>query len=387
MFIRRKHYEELVSTWLRPGKVLFLIGPRRAGKTTFLKYIRKLPRFKEYSIKFINGESLNVQRIFSKPDEKILRTYLKGVDLLLIDEVHGVPDVGKTLKFIVDTFHNLSVIATGSASLELLYKVGEPLVGRKFTLHFFPFSIIELVSEYDIDDVLDELLVYGLYPEVFLAKDTKEKQKLLKELVDSYLLKDILMLTNIRYKGLLLDLLKLLAYQIGQVVSYNELANELSVSVHTVKEYISLLEEAFVIVRLPGFSRNMRNEIKKSKKFYFVDLGIRNAVIEDFSEINLRPDKGRIWENFMVVERMKYYTLKDESVNFYFWRTKYGHEVDLIEEFIDSSAPGGKRQKAYEFKYTSLKLKRKNLKILEYYPQLGNISLINRYNWKEFFTF
>ncbi len=379
MLIERSYLQQLKKL-ISPGKVVLIVGPRRAGKTTLLKQFLKKETSKE-KIKLVLGDNLSIQKVLSSKDEKLLSEFVEGVDLLIIDEVHFIPKVGYSLKLLVDTHPNLKIIATGSASLDIVHKVGEPLVGRKLTIKFYPFSIYELRKAYyrndfELKENLKDILTYGLYPDVFLTHTKKQKRLLLTELVESYLLRDILTLENLRYPLLLQRLLQLLAFQIGSLVSYGELSRELGVDVKTVEKYLWLLEKSFVITQLPSFSHNLRNELKKSKKYYFIDLGIRNALIQNFTPWRTRPDKGQLWENFLFIERLKRAVLKNSFANYFFWRTKYGQEIDMIE------LKGGKLH-PYEFKLQSGRTK-KLLKFQQAYSEADKLKIINKDNFLNF---
>jgi predicted AAA+ superfamily ATPase len=243
--------------------------------------------------------------------------------------------VGTALKILVDQVPGLSIIATGSSSFDLLQSVGEPLTGRKTTLTLYPIAQLELLkkyNKYELQEKLEEFLILGGYPEVVSAKTKQEKITLLTELVDSYLLKDILTLEKIKKSETLLNLVKLLAFQVGQLVSHNELATKLRIDIKTVSRYLDLLEKSFVICKLGGFSRNLRNEIMTKNKYYFLDLGVRNAVIAHFNSLDMRNDIGQLWENFIFIERTKRNAYQGFYGSSYFWRTYQGQEVDFIED-------------------------------------------------------
>ncbi|HFC36312.1 MAG TPA: ATP-binding protein, partial [Candidatus Moranbacteria bacterium] len=262
--------------------------------------------------------------------------FAKNYELIVIDEAQNIPNIGLGLKIIVDHVENIKIVVTGSASFELAGQIGEPLVGRKFTYTLFPLSVLELskcYTPYQLqNELLEELLLFGSYPEVLTAQTREEKRKILKEINDSYLLKDILALERVKSPKILKNLLQLLAWQVGNEVSLTELSNGLDIDYKTVARYLDLLEKTFVIVSIRGFSRNLRKEINKKNKYFFVDVGIRNAVIENFNAVDLRNDIGQLWENFVFLERMKTRTYKKIYANQYFWRTWDQKEVDLIEE-------------------------------------------------------
>jgi predicted AAA+ superfamily ATPase len=270
-------------------------------------------------------------------DLKILSDLTEGYQLLIIDEAQRVPDIGLVLKVLYDEMPNLKVIATGSSSFDLANKTSEPLTGRKFVMHLLPFSLGEIangLNKYELDQKLDNLLIYGSYPEVYTSSGT-QKRNILGDICESYLFKDILQLTTVKYTAKIRDLLRLLAFQVGNQVSIHELTQKLSLNRETVERYIDLLEKAFVIYRLPAYSRNLRNEIAKMDKIYFYDNGIRNFLIDNLKPLDQRIDTGNLWENFIVTERRKQLFYLQKSVRSYFWRTYAGAEVDYVEEGED----------------------------------------------------
>jgi len=280
-----------------------------------------------------------------------MRDYVQGYQLIAIDEAQQIPSIGMGLKIIVDQNPKIRVIATGSSSFDLAHQIGEPLTGRKRTITLFPVAQHELMlwmTRYELKEKLEEFLIYGNYPQVLTAKSLKEKKLVLLEIAESYLLKDILALDRMRASRILMDLLKLLAFQLGSEVSLNELAGQLKVDVKTVGRYLDLLEKTFVIVSLSGFGRNLRKEITSKKKYYFLDNGIRNAVIMQFNSLSTRNDVGALWENFIVTERIKKKSYEGRLIPGYFWRTYDQQEIDLIEE-------DGGRLHAYECKYSMTK--------------------------------
>ncbi len=362
---------------LRPQKAIVLYGPRQVGKTTLLKELIKKTKLKTFQG---TGDDMNLKELFSVPDFDGLINFAKNYELIVIDEAQNIPNIGLGLKIIVDHVENIKIMVTGSASFELAGQVGEPLVGRKFTYTLFPLSVLELskyYSPYQLEtELLEELLLFGSYPEVLTAKTQEEKRKMLMEIVNSYLLKDILALEKVKSPKILKDLLQLLAWQVGSEVSLTELSNSLDIDYKTVARYLDLLEKAFVIVSVRGFSRNLRKEMKKKNKYFFVDVGIRNAVIENFNAINLRNDIGRLWENFVFLERMKTRQYKQIYANQYFWRTWDQKEVDLIEE-RDGKLYG------YEIKWNTRK-KFKTPKLwLDTYPE-AEFKIINPKNYLNF---
>lgn len=327
----KRSYQPLTQ-FLEANKVLVLYGPRRVGKTTLINQFLSETTLR---YKLDLGDNIRVQEIIGSSDFELIKEYCRGYELIVLDEAQNIPEVGKGLKIIVDQVPGIKVIATGSSSFDLSNKIGEPLVGRQRILKLFPISLIELsnqLNKIELIQHLDEYLIFGLYPEVIQKDGNNNKISYLNELVNSYLLKDILALENIKSPRLLMDLLRLIAFQIGSEVSLNELSNSLRVDVKTISRYLDLLEKSFIIFSLGGFSRNLRNEITSKKKYYFYDLGIRNGVINSFNPMETRNDKGALWENFIIAERLKKKTYQFIYSNDYFWRTYSKKEIDLIEE-------------------------------------------------------
>jgi uncharacterized protein len=347
-FMFKRAYEPL-DTLLTPNKVLVIYGPRRVGKTTLLQnHLKQTP----LKYKLDSGDNLRTQQILSSQDFGQILAYVEGYELLAIDEAQNIPNIGMGLKIIVDQVPGIRVIVTGSSSFELAGQVGEPLTGRKFTQNLYPLAQSELLSvhnRFELREKLAEFLIFGSYPEVLLAPSQRARIEILTEIANAYLLKDILALDRIKNSRTLLDLLKLLAFQVGSEVALTELATQLAVDVKTVKRYLDLLEKAFVIYRLNGFSRNLRQEVTNKGKYYFLDNGIRNALIAQFNGLDQRNDHGALWENFMITERLKYRTYGSLYANVYFWRTYQQQEIDLIEEH------GGKLY-GYEFKWSQNKV-------------------------------
>lgn len=324
-------YDDL-EKFLKSGKVLIIYGPRRVGKTTILKNYLKKTKFK---FKLDTGDNIRVGHILSSRDFNEILPYAEGYELIAIDEAQQIENIGMGLKIIVDQIPGIRIIATGSSSFDLSNRVGEPLTGRKNTIILYPVSQLELLSihnKFDLKQRLEEFLVFGSYPEVVIAKTRQEKIKVIEEIVNSYLLKDILSLEKVKGSKVLLDLLKLLAFQVGSEVSLNELASNLGIDVKTVGRYLDLLEKSFVITKIGGLSRNLRSEVTSKAKYFFLDNGIRNGVILQFQGLDSRDDKGRLWENFIVIERMKKRSYKNILASVYFWRTYEGAEIDLVEE-------------------------------------------------------
>ena len=327
----KRAYQPL-EQYLHPNRVLLIYGPRRVGKTTLLQNLLAQTPLK---YKLDSGDNIRTQQILSSQDFDQILAYAEGYDLLAIDEAQNIPNIGIALKIIVDQIPGIRVIATGSSSFDLAGQVGEPLTGRKRTLTLFPMAQSELLgvfNRFELGEKLTDFLIFGSYPEVLTAPSRSERIEIISEIANSYSLKDILSFDRVKSSRTLLDLLKLLAFQIGSEVSINELATQLGVEPRTVKRYLDLLEKSFVILRLSGFSRNLRQEITSKAKYYFLDTGIRNALIAQFNDPDQRNDLGQLWENFLVVERLKYRTYATILANIYFWRTYDQQEIDLVEE-------------------------------------------------------
>ncbi len=366
-----------IKNRLKPGRIAVIYGPRRVGKTTLLN--KFLEDYKG-KYKLYNGEDLETQKFFNSQSVAKYQSLLKGLSLLVIDEAQKIENIGLNLKIIVDSITDLNIIASGSSSFNLARQVGEPLTGRKWTYTLFPISQLELNELEDIIEsrsLLEERLIYGSYPEVITSKNYNEKKDILKEIISSYLFKDILELEGFRYKKKIPDLLTLLAFQVGQEVSLNELANNLNIAKETVRTYLDLLEEVFVIYNVRGFSRNLRKEITKTSKYYFYDNGIRNAIIGQFNATDKRNDIGELWENYIITERIKKQEYKGILSNNYFWRTYEQKEIDWIEE------REGKLF-AYEIKWSDAKVKPPKDFINTY--KNSEFRTINKENYLEFIT-
>jgi len=324
-------YDDL-EKHLAPNRVLVLYGPRQVGKTTILQSYLATTKWK-YRLEV--GDDIHAQEIIGSKDLRWLTEFTEGYNLIAIDEAQRIPNIGLGLKILVDNIPGIRVIVTGSSSFELSGQVGEPLTGRKKTLILYPLSQYELRSQhsaYDLKRDLENFLIFGSYPEVLTARKRSDKIAVIMEIVGSYLLKDILELDRVKSSKVLLDLLRLLAFQIGKEVSLRELAAQLGIDYKTVARYIDLLEKSFVLYNLRGYSRNLRKEITKKSKYYFYDNGIRNGIISNFNVLPRRGDIGPLWENFLVSERAKLQAYKPIRSNNYFWRTWDHKEIDFIEE-------------------------------------------------------
>ena len=338
--------EKAIVAKLFKGKVLLIFGARQVGKTTL---IHRIIEMINQPTLVLNGDEADVRELLSNTTSRKLKAYFANNKLIIIDEAQLIPDIGITLKLITDQLKDIQVIATGSSAFELADKTSESLTGRKYEFYLFPFSFGELVAQNGLLDerrMLEHRLIFGHYPEI-VTNEIQAKEHL-KLIASSYLFKDILMLGNIKKTYLLDKILRALAFQIGNEISFNEIGNLVQTKSETVEKYIDLLEKAYIIFRLPAFSRNVRNEITKGKKIYFFDNGIRNAIIGSFDPIEKRTDTGALWENFIVSERMKFQRNTGKDTAMYFWRTTQQQEIDLIEEEENTLS-------AYEIKWRKKK--------------------------------
>jgi len=371
-------YDDLAQ-FIKRGRVTVLYGARRTGKTTLVE--EYLATQKGVNIIKTTGEDIVTQEILNSQSSERIREWTEDKDIVFIDEAQNVPQIGMGLKMLIDQRPDLNIIATGSASFELSNKLGEPLVGRQTPLQLFPISLMELAEQKnksEIKQTLADYLVFGMYPEVLTAKTKQRKKEILDELTRSYLLKDILQIENVKNSKTLFRLLQLLAFQIGNEVSMNELASNLNIDKNTVARYLDLLEKCYVIYNLRGFSRNLRSEVTKTGKYYFCDLGVRNSLIQNYSPLDLRNDVGHLWENFVIIERLKRRTYnKKLGGNDYFWRTWEKQEIDLVEE------RDGKLF-AYEIKWSGKKTPPAPVLWQENYGAESNFACITAENFWEF---
>jgi len=342
LYMIKRDIEKLVSSYLFKKKTIIIYGARQVGKTTLVESLVK--DFSESTL-LLNGDDSDVRTLLSDTGATKLKPIIGQNKIVVIDEAQRIPETGLVLKIIHDNYKDIQLIATGSSAFELANKIKEPLTGRKFEFTLYPFSFGELVNHHGFlteKRLLEHRLIYGYYPDIALSNGLEKK--LLKDLTSSYLYKDLLMLEQIQKPHLLEKILKALALQVGNEVSYNELAVLTGSDNQTVEKYIDLLEKSYIIFRLNGLNRNVRNEIKKGKKIYFYDNGIRNAIIGNFLPLASRVDSGALWENFLVIERMKYNNNNNIDIKPYFWRTTQQQEIDYIEDF-------GNKLCAYEFKW------------------------------------
>lgn len=319
---------------IRKQKVMLLFGARRVGKTVLLKQIVK--KYPGKSL-LVNGESMDTIRLFADRSASNYQRLFNGIDLLAIDEAQHIPEIGLKLKLIVDELPDLAVIATGSSSFDLQNQAGEPLVGRSTQFMLTPLSAEELSKTETSFETLTQTehrLTYGYYPELLSLLTETEQKEYLIDVVDAYLLRDILALDGVKHAQKLHDLLRLIAWQIGSEVSLDEIGKQLSLSRNTVERYLDLLQKVFVLYRIGGFSRNLRKEVSKASKWYFQDIGIRNAILRDFRPFAERPEteRGALWENYIISERMKRNLNHRLNLQFHFWRTYDHQEIDLLED-------------------------------------------------------
>lgn len=325
-----KRKQDIISA-IEPKRVLVVYGPRRVGKTTILNdYIKTQSDKKVYSS---TGDDIELRKIIQSEKRKEILDFASPLDVIAIDEAQFIPSIGLGAKMMIDAFPEKNIILTGSSSLDLKNKIGEPLTGRHFTLTLLPLSQGEIEgSRFELKTSLEDFLIYGSYPEVLNEPDIERKRKILTELVSSYLFKDALALEAVRSPDTLLDIAKCLAFQVGNEVSINEIARTAKTDAKTAARYLDLLEKMFIIRRVRGFSRNLRNEISKKPKYYFLDNGVRNALISQFNPLSLRNDVGALWENFIFMELSKKTGIEETYDNYYFWRTHTGQEIDIIKE-------------------------------------------------------
>jgi predicted AAA+ superfamily ATPase len=368
-------YDLQIQEKIAPGKVLIIYGARRVGKTTLIQRFLNSCNERYY---WGTGEDRLLADILESCDVKRIIASFSNYDLIGIDEAQYVKNIGLALKIMVDNFPEKKIIVSGSSSFELSSKIGQPLTGRQRIMTLFPVAYMELAEFYgnmDAQSKIEELLIFGSYPEVLTMDGIADKIEYLMTLSNSYLFQDILKLENIRNSSKLGDLLKLLAFQIGKEVSLNELSNSLGIAKQTVARYLDLLEKSFIIKKIGGFSRNLRKEVTKTARYFFWDTGVRNALINNFNYLASRDDTGMLWENFLTIERLKKQTYHSLYSNNYFWRTYEHQEIDWVED------RQGKLF-GYEFKWGRKKVKAPSSWV-KAYPD-SEFHLINRENFTDF---
>ncbi len=365
--------EREVEKQIGKQKVIMLYGSRRTGKTTIIQNIAEKHAA---DVLLLQGEDMEVASMLAQRTVANYRRITRGKKVIIIDEAQAIPDIGMILKLMIDNLKGITIIATGSSSFDLVNKTGEPLVGRNLVYQLYPVAQVELAATEDYLTTtrnLEQRLVYGGYPELWQIDDIQEQKNYLLQLVNSYLLKDLLMMENIKGADVLYKLLQLLAWQVGSQVSTVELGNSLQINKITVERYLDLLTKVFIIYPLSGYSGNLRKEVTKSKKWYFHDNGIRNALINNFSPLHSRNDIGQLWEQYVLSERLKYNSYRKHYPQYHFWRTYDGQEIDLIE------LEGGQLQ-GLECKWQSPKREKAPVAFTKAYPD-ALFSVIDRENY------
>jgi len=362
---------------LVPNKVLILLGARRVGKTELIKNYLKNISLTTYLQ--LNGEDKNDALLLQERTVSNYKILLSGIDLLVIDEAQNIPEIGLILKLIVDSIEGIKVIATGSSIFDLNNNLGEPLVGRKNTIYLFPLAQMEFSKKENHKQTVENLekrLLFGSYPELEHYEDWEDKKEYLFEIINSYLLKDILVFEGIKNSDKIYALLRLIAFQVGKEVSLQELGTQLNMSKNTVANYLDLLSKVFIIYKVEGFSKNLRKEITKSSRWYFYDNGIRNGIINNFNRLENRTDVGDLWENYLASERIKKQNYQKIKTTNYFWRTYDQQELDWLEEKADSLA-------GFEFKWNERKKSKIPTAFAKAYPE-ATFEIINKQNYLEF---
>lgn len=365
--------EKQILAKINKKKAIILMGPRQVGKTTLLKSLFE----KSTEIIWLNGDEPDIQSIFENISSKRLEAIIGNKKMIIIDEAQRIPEIGLKMKLITDQLLNVQLIATGSSAFELSNKLNEPLTGRKWEFKMYPISFQEMVNHHGLLNeirLLPHRLIYGFYPDV--VNHPGNEKEILKQLSDSYLYKDLLMIDQIKKPSALVKLLQALALQIGSQVSYHELAQICGLDGKTIEKYMMLLEQSYIIFRLTSFSRNQRNELKKSRKVYFFDNGIRNSLIANFEQIENRTDIGALWENYLVSERVKYLAYQQKWVNNWYWRTTEQQEIDYVEEENGQLS-------AYEFKWNPKAKGSIPNSFKKTYPS-ATINIIHRENFEQF---
>lgn len=363
--------KELVSK-----RVLIIYGPRRIGKTTLVKTFAEKNNNKK--VLFSVGDDMRLQKLFNSGFRKEILEWAISYEILIIDEAQYIKNIGQAIKMIIDEYPNKKIILTGSSSFKIAQNAGEPLTGRHFTMTLLPIMQNEIFkSNFEKKEILEDILIFGSYPEILLQDTKEQKMRILDELVNSYLFKDILILDKIKSPNTLVDILRALAFQIGNEVSFAGIGNLVGRDVKTIQRYIDILEKTFVVKQVKGYSKNLRNEISRKSKFYFYDLGVRNAIINQYNGIELRNDIGALWENFIFMELYKKSFALKEHKEFYFWRTHKGSEVDIVAEKDGELF-------AYECKWS--KSDSRNLKLFQKSYPGAMINVVNKDNYLDFLT-
>ena len=371
----KRAIHDTISGKLGAGKTILLFGPRQTGKTTLLHQLFD----DNQGILWLNADEADIRKVFENSSSDRLRAFFGGHTTVIVDEAQRIPDIGRALKLITDEIKQVQIVATGSSAFELANRTQEPLTGRKWEYFLYPLSFSEMVNQHGLiheKRMIDHRLVYGCYPEV--VNNAGMDKEILKLLTDSFLYKDVLMVEGLKKPSKMVSLLQALALQIGNEVSYNELGKVVGLDNQTIERYIDMLEKTFVIFRIGALSRNLRKELKKGRKIYFYDNGVRNALLAQFSEIYLRSDRGALWENYLMSERRKFLAYHGMWVNSYFWRTQDQQEIDYIEEQNGFF-------KAWEFKWNPLAKVRFTKTFSNAYPGSG-FSVVTPDNVEDFLT-
>ena len=365
------------ETKVLPNKVLLVLGARRVGKTELIKkYLENIPT---EDFLHLNGEDILDANLLKERSVSNYKRLLKNIKLLVIDEAQHIPEIGLVLKLIVDSIEGIKVIATGSSVFDLSNTLGEPLVGRKNTIYLFPLAQIEFSATENYKQTTENLekrLLFGGYPELEQYEDWTEKTEYLFEIINSYLLKDILVFDGIKNSDKIFALLRLIAFQVGKEVSLQELGSQLQISKNTVEKYLDLLSKVFIIFKVEGFSRNLRKEITKSSRWYFYDNGIRNGIVNNFNRLENRTDIGDLWENYLASERIKKQNYQKIKTTNYFWRTYDQQELDWLEERAETLA-------GFEFKWNERKKSKIPIAFSFAYPE-ATFEVINKQNYLDF---
>jgi len=364
--------QQKICNSLKPNKVVLIFGARRVGKTCLMQKV--IEQFKGNPL-VLNGEDYDTLKLLENRSIGNYRNLLNGFDLLAIDEAQHIPEIGQKLKLIADEIEGIKIIVSGSSSFDLFNKSGEPLVGRSTFFNLYPLSQIEISQTENLLQTkqnLEQRLIFGSYPEVVFLNNNEERKEYLKNIVDAYLLRDILMIDGIKNSSKMKELLQLVALQVGSEVSYEELGRQLGMSKNTVEKYLDLLSKVFVVYRLKGFSRNLRKEVSRAGKWYFYDNGVRNALISAFNPLAIRQDIGALWENYIISEKIKQNTNENLFNEFYFWRTYDEQEIDLLEV-------NGENIAAYEIKWGNKTPKAPNIFTTNY--PTASYQIINRNNY------
>ncbi len=366
----------IILSNLKPGQVIGLFGARRTGKTYLMEYIKST--LTDEKILMVQGDNLDVAEILSSQRLSVLKRFTSGYDYLFIDEAQKIPNVGNNLKLIADAIPKIKVFVTGSSAFELRNQIGEPLTGRSKFLYLYPIAQLEIDENFlQSRENLEARLIYGSYPQIITSENDHQKRDILESIKNGVLLRDILELDNLKDSLFIMKLLRMIAFQIGNDVSVNELANGLGVSKNTVARYLELLEKCYILFSLQAFNRNLRKEIVKSRRYFFWDNGIRNVIVSNFNRIPIRDDIGRLWENYCIAERIKRNHYFSRSVNYYFWRTYDQKEIDFIEE-------SGGELAGFEFKWTEKPVKPPR-EFLDAYDR-SSFQVIHNQNYLEFIT-